>query len=157
MNAIINKIAPIIIEKIYEHPINKVFQAFSHKAAFEQWIAPSNEITTNILLHDFKVGGQYRIEFTVPDIGVLFLGGEYVHLEINKQICFTWVWEKPDIHAGINSLVTADFIDHGEYTKLIITHENLSMVQTTERHTQGWNGALLRLDNFLINASNKQE
>ncbi len=157
MSAINNKIEPIVIERIYKHPVKKVFDAFSHKAAFEQWVAPSNEINTNILIHEFKIGGQYRIEFTVPEVGTLFLAGEYVHIERHKQICFTWVWEKPDIHAGINSLVTADFLDHGEYTRLIITHENLSMLQVVERHTQGWNGALRRLDNFLIKLSNKQD
>ncbi len=144
-----NKVNPIIIEKIYKHPIYKVFNAFSKKAAFEQWIAPSDKIRTKILSYDFKVGGKYRIKFTIPEVGTSFLGGEYVHIENQKQICFTWVWDNPDIHAGINSLVTVNFIKQKEYTKLEVTHENLSTLQAVERHIQGWNGTLLRLDQLL--------
>ncbi len=157
MTAISNKIEPIEIEKLYKHSISKVFSAFSKKETFEQWIAPSDEITTKMLLHDFKIGGQYRIEFSVPKIGTLFLSGEYVRIEYPNQICFTWVWEKPDIHAGINSLVTVNFLQHKEYTKLVITHENLSTLQATERHIQGWSGTLTRLDQLLSKQLNKRD
>lgn len=153
MTAISNKIEPIVIEKLYKHSIDKVFNAFSKEKAFGQWIAPSDEIKTRVLLYDFKVGGKYRIEFSVPEAGAIFLGGEYVHIEYLKQICFSWIWEKPDIHAGINSLVTANFLKYKNYTKLEITHENLSTIQAMERHAQGWNGTLLRLNQLL----NKQD
>ncbi len=148
MTAISNKIEPIVIEKLYRHPIDKVFNAFSQEKAFEQWIAPSDKIETKILLYNFKVGGKYRIKFSVTEADSMFLGGEYVNIEHLKQICFTWVWENTDIHAGINSLVTANFLKHKNHTKLEITHENLSTIQATERHIQGWNGTLLRLEQF---------
>ena len=148
MTAVNKKNETIVVEKLYKHHINRVFDAFSKKASFEQWIAPSDEIGTKILLHDFKVGGQYRIEFTVPEAGSLFLGGKFIYIEPPKQICFTWVWEEPDIHAGINSLVTVDFLEIKRQTKLVITHENLSTLQATERHIQGWNGTLIRLNRF---------
>ena len=150
MTAVSNKIEPIVIEKIYKHSIDKVFNAFSQKTAFEQWISPMDIFDTKILLFDFKVGGKYRIEFIVPETGTLLLGGEYVNIKHLQQICFTWIWEKPDMHAGINSLVTANFQERNEYTKLQITHENLSTLPATVRHTQGWNGTLLRLEQFLI-------
>lgn len=149
MTAIRNMIQPIVVEKLYKHSIDKVFNAFSQKKAFEQWVAPSDEIKTKILLYDFNVGGKYRIEFSMPDVGTVFLGGEYVHIEYLKQICFSWIWEKPDVHADINSLVTVNFIKHKDYTKLKITHENLSTIEATERHLQGWDGTLLRLNKFL--------
>lgn len=149
MTAMSNKIEPILIERLYKHPIDRVFKAFSHKDAFQQWIAPSDEIGTRILLHDFKVGGHYRIEFSIPATGTLFLSGEYIQIEHLKQVCFTWVWEKPDIHAGINSLVTANFLEHNGDTKLVIIHEKLSTLHAAERHIQGWNGALTRLNQLL--------
>lgn len=134
-----------------------MFDAFSRKAAFEQWIAPSDDIATRILLHDFKIGGQYRSEFSIPGAGTLRLRGKYVHIEPSRQICFTWEWEKPDVHAGINSLVTVDFLEQKGNTKLTITHENLSTLQATERHAQGWNGALARLDQLLSKQPNQKD
>ncbi len=157
MTAVSNKTETIQIEKLYKHSIGKVFNAFSRKEIFEQWIAPSDEIGTKILFHDFTIGGRYRIEFSVPKLGTLFLGGEYVHIEYPKQICFTWVWEKPDIHAGINSLVTVNFLKHKDYTKLVITHDNLTTLQATERHVQGWSSTLIRLDQFLSEQPDERE
>jgi len=151
MNAVSHNIKPIVIKKEYKHSIEKVFSAFSQKTAFEQWIAPSDEIGTEVLIYDFNVGGQYKVKFSVPGFGNMFLSGEFININKPNQICFTWVWDKPDIHAGINSLVTADFFEHEEYTKLVVTHENLSTLEATTRHTQGWNGTLTRLEKHLIN------
>ncbi|MBL1321571.1 MAG: SRPBCC domain-containing protein [Methylophaga sp.] len=123
MTAIINKIEPIVINRFYEHPPEKVFAAFSCKKAFEQWIAPSDNIDTRVLLHDFRINGLYRIEFSIPEIGKSFLGGEFIHIDCPRQICFTWLWEEPYIHAGVNSLVTVDFIELNGSTKLSLTHE----------------------------------
>lgn len=153
MNAVSNSIRPIVIEKEYKHSIERVFSAFSQKMAFEQWIAPSDEIETEVLIYDFTVGGQYKVRFTVPGLGSMFLSGEFIGINEPKQICFTWVWAKPDIHADINSLVTVDFFEHEEYTKLVITHENLSTLEATARHAQGWHGALTRLEKHFINKS----
>jgi len=149
MTTISNAVEPVIIERLYKHSPDKVFKAFSNRASFEQWIAPTDDIGTRILLYDFKVGGHYRIEFSIPNAGTLFLKGEYVHIKRPNQICFTWVWEEPDVHAGIDSLVTVNFLEHKNFTKLVITHEKLSLTQANARHTQGWNGALTRLENFL--------
>jgi len=143
-----NVINPIIIEKLFKQSVGKVFNTFANKELFEQWIAPSDEIETKILLHDFSVGGCYRIEFIVPDAGTLVLSGEYIHIQPLQQICFTWVWEEPDVHAGINSLVTADFLEYEGQTKLIITHEKIPTPQEIERHFQGWNASLERLNDF---------
>ncbi len=148
MTAKSNYIEPIVIERLYKHPVNKVFNAFSNKESFKQWIAPSVEIKTKILLQEFYVGGRYRIEFIVPEAGVSILSGEYVHIKHLQQICFTWIWEEPDIHAGINSLVTADFLEYEGFTKLTITHEKLSTPKEIERHTRGWNASLGRLNNL---------
>jgi len=153
MTGISNNIKPIVIEQYYKHSIHKVFKAFSQKNAFEQWIAPSDEIGTKILLYDFTVGGQYRIEFSIPGAGIVYLGGEYVNIESPTQICFTWVWEEPDIHADINSLVTVKLLEHEGHTKLVITHDNLSTLPSSQRHLKGWTGTLARLGNLLTSNS----
>jgi uncharacterized protein YndB with AHSA1/START domain len=149
MTASSNKIEPIVINRFYEHPREKVFKAFSCKKAFEQWIAPSDDIGTKVLLHNFRVNGLYRIEFSIPETGILSLRGEFVHIDYPRQICFTWLWEEPDVHAGVNSLVTVDFIEIDGSTKLSLTHENLSSLESVERHTLGWSGALARLNKSL--------
>ena len=144
-----NPVPTISIERTYKHAKEKVFQAFSQQTAFALWIAPAEEIQTEILEFQFKEGGKYRIAFHIPNGPTLYLGGEYVKISKPNQIVFTWQWEEPDENAGINSLVTVDFTATESGTRLNLTHENLANIAMKERHAAGWSGSLNRLTQYL--------
>ncbi|MBV1915644.1 MAG: SRPBCC domain-containing protein [Pseudomonadales bacterium] len=149
--AVKNQIDPIVLTRSYKHSSEKLFEAFSSAASFERWIAPSDAIATKLLQHEFKVGGKYRIQFTLPDGNASYLGGEYLLIDKPTQLVFTWQWEKPDIHSDIKSLVSVTISPKYGKTELKITHENLSTIDATERHTDGWQGTIERLTTLLLN------
>lgn len=140
-----NQIEPIVLTRCYEQSSKKLFEAFSRADAFEQWIAPSDAIITKVLQFEFKVGGKYRIQFILPDGNESYLGGDYLLIDKPGQIIFTWQWEEPDVHSHIKSLVSVNISSKYGKTELKITHENLSTIDATERHTLGWKGAVERL------------
>lgn len=144
---------PLIIKKVFNHGINEVFAAFASGESLQAWLAPADNIKTKALLHQFSVGGNYKISFILPDQQELILFGEYLEIEKPVKIIFTWMWEEPDIHAGINSLVIVDLKQKNENTELTITHQHLSTTAAINRHSQGWAGAIERLHNWL-NRSN---
>jgi len=137
------------IKRIYQHSLERVYEAFSNKEYFGQWIAPSDDINTNVLIYDFRIGGQYKLAFDIPQIGHQILSGEFIHIQPLQQICFTWGWEDQDIQVEVSSLVTADFLYHNGETELVITHEKLPSLQERKRHDLGWQHSLERLNNFL--------
>ena len=147
--AVKNQIDPIVLTRRYEHSPEKVFSAFSSADSFERWIAPSNAIATTLLQHEFKVGGKYRIQFTLPDGNASYLRGEYLLINEPDQLVFTWQWEKPDIHSDIKSLVSVTISPKYGKTELQIIHENLSTIDATERHNHGWQGSIERLSALL--------
>lgn len=140
-----NTATPIVIRRLIEHVPERVFDAFSHSKALVAWLAPSDDIVATAMEHDFNVGGRYRVAFALADGNQTVLAGEFVVIERPSKICFTWVWEEPDIHAGIQSLVTVDLLEADGGTELIINHENLSTIEAVDRHTQGWLGTIKRL------------
>lgn len=140
---------PIILKKIFNHDIENVFDAFSTGKSLEQWLSPADNIKAKTLFHQFEVGGKYKISFTLPDLQELILSGEFLEIENPGKITFTWLWEEPDIHAGINSLVTVNLKKQKEATELTITHQKLSTAEAIIRHSQGWKCTVERLQNWL--------
>ena len=47
------------------------------------------------------------------------------------------------------TLVTVEFLDRGEETEVVLTHELFPNAEICEQHNQGWNGCLDRLTQFL--------
>ncbi|MGX9417681.1 SRPBCC family protein [Vibrio sp. WJH972] len=140
---------PIILKKIFNHGIEDVFNAFATGESLEQWLSPANNIKAKTLFHQFKVGRGYKISFTLPDEQELILSGEFLEIKKPTKIIFTWLWEKPDIHAGINSLVTVELKKQKKETELTITHQKLLTTEAITRHSQGWEGTIERLQNWL--------
>ncbi len=140
---------PIVLTRIFSHKIEDVFDAFSTGESLEKWLAPADEIEAKTLFHQFKVGGDYKIVFTLADGQKLTLSGKFLEIKQPVRIVFSWQWEEPDIHAGINSIVTVDLEKQEEKTQLTITHQKLSTAQAVTRHSQGWAGTVARLHNWL--------
>jgi len=74
--------------------------------------------------------------------------GQYQEIS-PRRIVFTWTWEEPDPHAGIETVVTIELFELGEETEILVTHERFPDEETRDRHDEGWSGALARLVKLL--------
>ena len=121
-----------------------LFRAFSRAEDLIRWFSPSEEIQTEVVDLDFRPGGRYRFAFHFPDGGRNLVTGRYEEIS-PRRLVFTWTWEEPDPHAGIDTRVTIEFIELGEGTEVLVTHERFPDRETRDRHDEGWSGALTRL------------
>jgi|SRR5688572_11472380 len=130
---------PIVIERTFNAPAEKVWQAISDNSQMKQWYFD---------LEDFKpeVGFEFQFE-----------GGDdkntYVHLckvtEVipGKKLTYSWRYEG---HEG-NSFVTFELFPEGEKTRLKLTHEGLETFPSDtnafakENFVAGWNDILGRM------------
>ena len=140
---------PLVLRRTYPHDRLRVFDAFASANALEQWFSPSPDVGTDVVEFDFRVGGRYQIGFVLPEGTETSIRGEFIRIERPIQLCFTWSWEKPDPHAGIETLVTIDFIDAVGSTEVVVAHEKLEDTEMKERHSAGWLGAMQRLQTWL--------
>jgi uncharacterized protein YndB with AHSA1/START domain len=123
----------------------KIFAAFAEAHLISRWLSPSPEITLTLLQFDFRVGGTYRFAYHLPGGETVIVGGAYRSIEPPSKIVFSWIIEPPDEHAGIESEVTVTITPDDGGTELVICHEKLMRVDATDRHAEGWRGALDRL------------
>ena len=136
----------ITLRKRVKADRHRVFDAFAQPDALAQWFRPSLDISINILSFNFEQGGHYRFQYTMPDGSQPVLSGVYQKINQPKDITFTWMWESPDPHANINTLVKLTLLEKNEWTELIIVHENLKSEDMATRHKAGWNATLDMLE-----------
>ena len=105
---------PVIVERVYNAPIGKVWKALTDNNEIKQWY---------FQLADFKPEVGFKFEFTGgPDDG-----SQYLHLcEITeivegKKLAYTWRY---DGYPG-NSVVSWELFEQGDKTLLKLTHTGL--------------------------------
>jgi uncharacterized protein YndB with AHSA1/START domain len=132
-NEQLNTDEPFIIERTYNAPVDKVWAAVTDSAQMKKWYFD---------IPGFKPEVGYEFQFTGgPDNGPI-----YVHLckvtEVipYKKLSHTWRYQG---HPG-DSLVTWEFFDEGEKTRVKLTHSGLSSFGTQNpdlaksNFVQGW-------------------
>jgi uncharacterized protein YndB with AHSA1/START domain len=123
----------------------KVFQAWTDPEQIRRWFGPAQ---TQVTLADFelKAGGRWQIIGTSPDGEEHHVSGMVREVVDNAKLVYTWAWRSTPER---ESLVTVEFAPDGTGTMLTLTHAQFFDEPARERHTQGWNGALDKLERYL--------
>lgn len=143
------ELPPLVIQRIYPASCQTVYDAWTHRAALEQWFAPEEGMTIRVLELELHEGGRYRIEMVDTD-GVTShtVNGRFEVVDPPNQLVFTWAWEP---HPGERPLdyapcrVIVDLEAVGEGTRLTLTHQHLPSQPLIKEHESGWHGCLARL------------
>jgi uncharacterized protein YndB with AHSA1/START domain len=127
----------------------RIYRAFTDPDELARWFSPSVDIATEVLDHELRVGGAYRIRFTLPGGESNVVRGEFIELDPPERLAFTWTWEAPDPHAGIDTLVTVVLRKDGANTELVLSHDRFPTNASRDRHDDGWVTTLDRLESFV--------
>lgn len=121
-----------VIERIYNAPVGKVWEAITDNTKMKEWYFD---------LAEFKPEVGFEFEFYGESEGV-----KYRHLckvtavEKEKKLAYSWRY---DGYPG-NSVVTFELFPEGEKTKIKLTHEGLETFPDLkdfkrESFAAGWN------------------
>ena len=122
----------------------KVYAAWSDPEKMSRWFGPPNVIKVNVTA-DVKVGGHYTIQMIVPD-DEHNVSGVYREVVPNRKLVFTWAWRSTPER---ESLVTVTFTPDGDGTILTLLHEQFFDEAARDRHNQGWQVIVPRLEALL--------
>src|SRR5207245_6635152 len=89
-------------------------------------------------------------DITSPEDEEMSAFGEYRELIPGKKIVLTWKWDDDEVWEDRTSLVTVEFSDRDDGTELLFKHEQLPSEESRDRHNEGWNSILDRLEKFLL-------
>ena len=139
----------VVARRRFRATRERVFRAFTDAAELSRWFSPSEDIATDIIELDLREGGAYRFGFHVSDGVVDYVLGTFREVSAPRRLVFTWTWAEPDPHAGIETLVTVELLEHGQETEVVVTHERFPNEETRARHEEGWQGTFDRLQKLL--------
>jgi uncharacterized protein YndB with AHSA1/START domain len=136
------------IKRFFKATPDRVYAAWTDPVQLKEWWGPEGVRTRN-LIADVRVGGKYRWDLTSPDGEEMSAFGEYRELIPGKRIVFTWKWDDDEAWENRTSLVTVEFSDCHGGTELLFNHEQLPSEESRDRHKEGWNSILDRLEQFV--------
>jgi uncharacterized protein YndB with AHSA1/START domain len=135
------------IKRFINAPPARVYKAWTDPAELQRWFGPEDVRTIKIDA-DVRVGGKYRWDLQKQDGEEWSCLGEYRELVPGKKIVFTWKWDDDENWAEHNSVVTVELSDRGGGTEVRLVHEKLPSEESRDRHNEGWNSVLDRLEKF---------
>ena len=138
------------IKRFIDAPRDRVYRAWTDPAQLKEWFGPENVRTIN-LKADVRVGGKYRWDLLKEDGEQWSCFGEYLELTPGRRIAFTWQWDDDKDWKAHQSIVTIEFSDCDGGTEVRLIHEKLPSEASRDRHNEGWNSVLDRLEKFFNN------
>jgi uncharacterized protein YndB with AHSA1/START domain len=122
---------PLVVERTFDAPVAKVWQALTDVEAMRQWFFE---------LKEFRAEAGFEFGFTVEHEGTTFVHRCRVTEAVPQQrLAYTWRYEG---HAG-DSLVTLELFAEGQGTRVKLTHAGLETFPKTPQFrranfSRGW-------------------
>lgn len=152
----------LIIERTFNHPIEKVWSAWTTPELLAQWFTPAG-MSNAMATADVREGGLFRYCFKSEEDGKEYYGrGIYQKIEPMTYLSYLDSFtdtngnDVPASYYGagpdkiIETLVEIKLEDQGGQTKMIIEMENPypDNQEMAEQMTAGWNSMFDKLNNL---------
>ena len=98
----------LTIERAYQAPARRVFDAFTSVEVMRRWWHPAPDWDTPEASVDLRVGGRLRVVMRDPDTDRRYGGGgEYTEIDPPNRLVFTWIWD--DDRDQVRQLIEIEF------------------------------------------------
>jgi uncharacterized protein YndB with AHSA1/START domain len=132
----------LTIRRRVNAPPAQVFAAWTDPQKIMRWFGPGQVQCTHAEF-DARVGGRYVIAAQSPDGDKHQVGGVVREIVPNQKLVYTWAWHTMPER---ESLVTIELKPDGDGTLLTLTHAQFADVDARDRHQNGWNSALDKME-----------
>jgi glutathione S-transferase len=136
------------IKRFINAPRERVYAAWTDPVQLKEWWGPEG-VRTRKITADVRVGGAYRWDLINQDGEEMTVHGEYRELVPGKKVVFTWKWDDDEAWEHRTSIVTVEFSDRDGGTEVRLSHVQLPSEASRDRHNEGWNSVIDRLEKFL--------
>jgi uncharacterized protein YndB with AHSA1/START domain len=136
-----------LVRRIRARP-SVVFDAVTTAEGIAQWWGPDAGPVL-IAEADLRTGGRYRVRFRKLDGSEHECSGEYLDVVRPERVVMSWRWKGGEEDPNESRLEIA-LRPVPEGTEITITHSRLFDDQTRLGHTDGWTGALDKLEALFL-------
>jgi uncharacterized protein YndB with AHSA1/START domain len=120
----------------------RVFAAWTDPEKITRWMGPDEGKAISAEC-DARTGGRYRWVMQGTSGEIHDVSGVFREVVPNEKLVFTWAWKStPERQSLVTVLITPD----GDGSLLTLTHEQFFDADARDRHRNGWNGALDKME-----------
>jgi uncharacterized protein YndB with AHSA1/START domain len=141
----------MVVRRRVPVPREVVYEAWTDPEGLREWMCPGDIVSAEAKL-DVRVGGSFHITMRSKE-QVHEHVGTYQVVDPPAKLSFTWSGG----NAGDEiTLVTVEFIAHGQESELVITHEGFTNPDLAQRYEMGW-GTIARTFAEYLAANRSQQ
>ena len=134
----------LVLRRTYGAPPKRVYEAWTNPDLARQFLCPEGMTIPEVRM-DVRVGGAFRLVMQKSDGEQFIAYGVYREVQPARKLSMTWRWEESSPAEEHETLLTVEFAPHENGTELILTHEQLSSVESRGNHEHGWTQILDKL------------
>lgn len=134
------------IERRYDAPPERVWQAWTDPQALSRWFGPGDEGSVTQADLDVRPGGRYTIAFRTTDGEEHRVSGVYEEVLEPRRLSFSWAWQSTPERV---SFVTVRLEADGAGTRMSFRHERFFDRAARDNHERGWTATLAKLDRLM--------
>ena len=138
----------LVIERVFDAPLEVVFDAWSKPEHLTQWFGPDRFTVPQVNV-DFRIGGSYRLCMRSPEGEDHWVWGEYRDIKPSENLVFSWNREDSEGNIWNSTVVYLTFADEGGKTRFLLRQTLFPTVEDRNDHSIGWGQCLDRLGVYL--------
>ena len=139
----VDTIKSLRITRLIKADRQAVWDAWTKPEHVKKWSCPEPGGVREIDA-DLRVGGAYTLTMSV-DGKVHTAFGTYREVDPPNRLVYTWDWKEKDNAVG-ETLVTVEFEERGDATRVVLVHEGFPAAEATQGHDEGWSACLAHLE-----------
>jgi uncharacterized protein YndB with AHSA1/START domain len=110
------------LERTYDHPVARVYEAFATEAGKRAWFSGGNGYEVVARTFDFRPGGAERLEARWASGTVTRFDARYFDIRPQERIVYAYEMHVDGVKISV-SLATVEFASRGGGTRLTITEQ----------------------------------
>jgi uncharacterized protein YndB with AHSA1/START domain len=117
--------ATFVIDRTYDAPVERVFQAWAEPKAKASWFAgPPDKWTEKLRESDFRIGGRERLRGAFADGHTSTFDAHYQDIVPSERIIYSYDMHIDEKRISV-SLATIEFKAAGAGTRLVVTEQGV--------------------------------
>ena len=135
----------VVLERVFDAPVSRVFAAFAEPAARMRWAVPQGE-RIEYLQTDFAVGGRDVFRCGPPD--AMDYQGDVRYELIQPDRCIVYTESMSTAGRPLSAALTSvEFVPQAGRTQVVVTAQVASIdgSRMADGYRQGWTAVLARL------------
>ena len=142
------QIENLVVTRVLKATPEKVYKAWTDPALIAKWFYPNERWDRCDPEVEPMVGGKYNITMVHSDGDKVGMKGKVVEMVSNEKLVFTFL-DKDSDDFSQESVVTVTLKAVAEGTELTLVHSKLASADLKSNVSQGWDGCLNMLGNFI--------